>query len=86
MIATEVRRIAREQELGRIDEAVDAFERDRRNLLGVRGQDDGEILSNLLAARFVRERLDRGQDLNAALRDLGRRVRAVLAHGRRSPK
>jgi hypothetical protein len=78
VIVAEVRRIASEQSASRIDEAVAAFERDRTNLLGVQGQDDGEIMSHLLVAQFVRVRMDRGNDLNAALREYAQRVKAIF--------
>lgn len=76
-----VRKLALEHSREAIDEAVKAFETDRRNLLMVEGPDDGEIMSNLLAAQFVRHRLDNGMDVNGALREYGQRVKAIIGNG-----
>src|SRR4051812_28655049 len=63
-----VRKLALESSRAEIDGAVEAFEKDRSNLLAVEGANDGEVMSNLLAAQFIRHRLDNGMDINAALR------------------
>jgi hypothetical protein len=63
-----------------IDGAVQAFEKDRSNPLGAEGANDGEIMSNLLAAQFVRHRLDNGMDINAAFREYGQRVKGILGN------
>jgi hypothetical protein len=76
-----VKKIALECDRARIDEAVTAFEKTRANLLTVEGANDGEIMSNLLAAQFVRHRLDNGMDVNAALREYGQRVKSILNSG-----
>jgi hypothetical protein len=76
-----VRKLASENTKAQIDAAVHAFELDRRNLLLVEGPNDGEIMSNLLAAQFVRHRMDDGMELNAALREYGQRVKSILGGG-----
>jgi hypothetical protein len=76
-----VRKLALSYSREQIDEAVTAFEKGRVNNLGCEGADDGEIMSNLLAAQFVRHRLDNGMDVNAALREYGQRVKGILGGG-----
>lgn len=76
-----VRKLALEVSRAEIDGAVEAFEKDRSNLLEVEGANDGEIMSNLLAAQFIRHRLDNGVDINAALREYGQRVKGILGGG-----
>lgn len=76
-----VRKLALEHSRGEIDGAVGAFERDRTNLLAVEGADANEIMSNLLAAQFVRHRMDDGVDVNAAFREYGQRVKSMLGGG-----
>jgi hypothetical protein len=76
-----VRKLASEYDLVTLDEAVVAFEKDRSNLLTVEGADPGEIMSNLLAAQFVRHRMNNGLDLNAALREYGQRVKGIMGGG-----
>jgi hypothetical protein len=76
-----VRKLALESSRAQIDEAVTAFEKTRANLLQAEGANDGEIMSNLLAAQFVRHRMDNGMELNAALREYGQRVKSILGGG-----
>jgi hypothetical protein len=76
-----VRKLALENTREAIDTAVTDFAKNRINLLGCEGKDDGEIMSNLLAAQFVRHRLDNGLDVNAALREYGQRVKSILGGG-----
>jgi hypothetical protein len=74
-----VRKIASAHPLASIDEAITAFERDRSNPLQVEGKDDAEVMSHLLAAQFVRRRMDQGQDINAAFREYAQRVKGMLS-------
>ena len=63
----------------KLDEAVEAFETSRENILSVAGEDEGEILSNLLVAQFVRHKMNAGMNLNEALREYGKRVKGLLS-------
>jgi len=74
----EVRRLAGAHSRAEIDQAVREFETSRGNRLGAAGANDGEVMSNLLAAQFVRVRMEGGVDLNAALREYGQRVKGIL--------
>lgn len=65
-----------------IDEAISRFETTLENTLGVEGKDDGEKLSNLLAAARVRGQIENGVSLNDAIREHSQRVRSILS----SPK
>lgn len=76
-----VRKLALECSRDQIDEAVVSFEKYRTNTLAVEGANDGEIMSNLLAAQFIRHRMDNGMDINAALREYGQRVKGILGGG-----
>jgi hypothetical protein len=76
-----VRKLAMGYSKEEIDGAVGAFEKDRSNLLACEGANDGEIMSNLLAAQFVRHRMDNGMDVNGALREYGQRVKGILGSG-----
>ena len=76
-----VRKLAQERTHQEIDEAIEVFERDRKNILNVPGGDEGEILSNLLAAQFVLHRMQCGMELNSALREYGQRVKSILGGG-----
>jgi hypothetical protein len=62
-----------------LNEAAASFEADRTNLLSVEGKDEGEILSNLLVAAFVRTRMDKGMAMQDAIREYSSRVRGMIA-------
>jgi hypothetical protein len=61
-----------------LDEAITAFETDLTNALNVPGKDEGEMLSHLLVAAFLRERMDQGTPINEALREYSQRVRSMI--------
>ncbi len=62
-----------------LDEAITKFETDLSNVLNVAGADDGEKLSNLLAASGIKARMDKGMSLNDAIREHSQRMRSILA-------
>lgn len=82
MIVSEIRRLAEKHSLEELQSAADEFEKSRQNLLQVKGKDDGEIMSNYLAAAFVREQMNQGLSLNEAVRQYSARVRSILSPGR----
>ena len=79
MKIAEVKRLATSFAYEQIEEAVSAFEVERKNTLEVAGENDGEKMSHLLAASFVRKQMDKGLDLNSAVREYSKRVRAILS-------
>ena len=79
MKIAEVKRLVTEHTLEIIDQAVLSFEQEKKNDLNVAGADDGEKMSYLLAASFVRKKMDQGLDLNSAVREYSKRVRAILS-------
>lgn len=79
MKIAEVKRIATAYSFDQIEKAVTAFEVERQNELEVTGENDGEKMSHLLAASFVRKQIDKGLDLNTAIREYSKRVRAILS-------
>lgn len=79
MKIAEVKRLATTYTHAQIEDAVSAFEIERRNPLEVTGENDGEKMSHLLAASFVRKQMDKGLDLNLAVREYSKRVRAILS-------
>jgi hypothetical protein len=66
-----------------LDDAVAAFESDLSNKLNVPGKDEGEMLSNLLVAAFLRQRMDQGTPINEALREYSQRVRSMIGGGKK---
>ena len=79
MKIAEVKRLVTSYTVEQIEDAVTAFETDRKNVLEVSGENDGEKMSHLLAASFVRRQMDKGLDLNSAVREYSKRVRSILS-------
>ncbi len=79
MKIAEVKRLATSFSHEQIEQAVSAFEVERQNILEVSGENDGEKMSHLLAASFVRKQIDKGLDINSAVREYSKRVRAILS-------
>lgn len=79
MILAVVKDLVSKHSKDEIDRAISAFEAKRENTLNVEGPDDGEKLSNLLAASEIKARIDKGMPLNDAIRDFSQRVRSVLS-------
>ena len=78
MILSVVKELVSKYTKPEIDAAIERFESSLENILGVEGKDDGEKLSNLLAAVQIRERMDKGMSLNDAIREHSQRVRSIL--------
>jgi hypothetical protein len=79
MILAVVKTLVAQHTKDELDAAATAFETDRSNTLNVEGKDDGEILSNLLVASFVRSRVDKGMPVQDAIREYSSRVRGMIS-------
>ena len=84
MIVSVVRDLANRYSKSELDSAIEALETKRENTLGVAGKDDGERLSNLLAAAQIRSRMDKGMSLNDALREHSQRVRSMISMNKKT--
>jgi len=79
MILAVVKELVGKHTLHELDSAAASFEADRTNVLNVEGKDEGEILSNLLVASFVKSRVEKGMSIQEAIRDYSSRVRGMIA-------
>ena len=79
MMVSEIRRLAENHSLEDLQKGADSFERERFNALNVKGSDEGDILSNYLAALYVKEHMAQGQSLTEAIRHYSSRVRSILS-------
>lgn len=82
MILSVVKDLVTRHSKAEIDDAIAKFENTLENLLNVDGKDDGEKLSNLLAASQIKARMDKGMAMNDAIREHSQRVRSILAKPR----
>ena len=79
MILAVVKELVAKHSKAELDDAIVKFEADLTNHLSVAGADDGEKLSNLLAAAQIKARMDKGMALNDAIREHSQRVRSILS-------
>lgn len=79
MILAAVKELVTKHTKTEIDEAITRFENTLENTLNVPGADDGEKLSNLLAASQIKARMDKGMSMNDAIREHSQRVRSILS-------
>lgn len=85
MILSAVKDLVTKHTKAEIDEAITRFESTLENVLSVPGADDGEKLSNLLAASQIKARMDKGMSLNDAIREHSQRVRSILSKPKPKP-
>jgi hypothetical protein len=84
MILPVIRELASKHTKAELDQAVYAFETEGQNTLEVRGKDEGEILTNLLMAAAVRERMEgAGLSLQDAIREHSRAIQKII--GKKTP-
>jgi hypothetical protein len=85
MMLPVIRDLAGKYTKAELDKAAELFETKRENPYGVQGHDEAEILTNLLMASRVREKVEAGMPLAEALRDHSQSVRKILT-GLSKPK
>jgi hypothetical protein len=73
----EIKRLVGEHGAEELDAAANAFEETGQSPIEVNGDDDGDKLTNLLIAAQVRARVDGGESLQQALRDVSKSVREL---------
>jgi len=80
MKASVIRKLAIDHTADQLRAAVHALIEEERDLLGVEGEDDGERLTHCNLALRIRERVDEGQDLRVAFREVMGGVRDLLSN------
>lgn len=80
MKPAESRRLALEKSADELSAAIDALSEERDPPFAVAGADHGEMLTNVLLAQRIRERIDRGEDAKDAFRAVMGEVRAVVSN------
>lgn len=73
-----VRALVDAHDIETLQKAAATFEENLENTLHVAGDDDGEILSHLLVAIFVKKKMAKGLALNEALREYSQKVRNII--------
>jgi hypothetical protein len=73
-----IRDLAAKHDFDTLIEAAQKFELNRENSLQVKGDDEGEILTHILLAARIREKMNQGIALNDAIRDESRAIQNLL--------
>ncbi len=80
MKPAESRRLALEKTAAELAAAIDALSEETDPPFAIAGADHGEMLTNVLLAQRIRERIDRGEDARDAFRTVMGEVRAVVSN------
>ncbi len=81
-----IRQLAQNHEFDVLIKAAQEFEQTRKNSLNAIGDDDGEILTHLLLAARIREKMNQGIALNDAIRDESRAIQNLIGVKKPTPK
>jgi hypothetical protein len=76
----ESRRLALERSAEELAAAIEHLSEEREPPFSIAGADHGEMLTNVLLAQRIRERIDRGEDAKEAFRAVMAEVRAVVSN------
>ena len=86
MILTVIRTLASSHTAEELSKAAASYETERHNPLNVEGKDEAEILTNLLMATTVREKMEKqGLSLQDAIREHSRSVQKILSGSKIKP-
>lgn len=80
MKPAESRRLALEKSADELASAIEHLSEERDPPFACAGADHGEMLTNVLLAQRIRERIDRGEDPKDAFRAVMGEVRAVVSN------
>lgn len=80
MKTTEIKRLVEAYTLNQLQEAEAAMMEEQTPAIEVEGKDEGECLTHVLAAIYIKERIEKeGIAFNQALRDFSQRVRKSIS-------
>lgn len=70
-----IKKLVEQADLESLKKAEQAMYNEQPLSMDVEGDDDGEKLTHILAAIYIKERMDQGDDFTTALRSYTQRVR-----------
>jgi hypothetical protein len=80
MKTTEIKKLVEAYTLAQLQEAEMAMLEEQTPAIEVEGKDEGECLTHVLAAIYIKERIEKeGVAFNQALRDFSQRVRKSIS-------
>jgi hypothetical protein len=74
-----IKKLVEAYSLVQLKSAEEAMMEEQKPAIEVEGKDEGECLTHVLAAIYIKEKVDQGVAFNQALRDFSQRVRKSIS-------
>lgn len=74
-----IKKLVEQYSLAQLQSAEEAMIEEQKPVIEVEGKDEGECLTHVLAAIYIKEKVDQGVAFNQALRDFSQRVRKSIS-------
>jgi hypothetical protein len=74
-----IKKLVEQYSLAQLQSAEEAMMEEQKPAIEVEGKDEGECLTHVLAAIYIKEKVDQGVAFNQALRDFSQRVRNSIS-------
>lgn len=74
-----IKKLVEAYSLVKLQSAEAAMMEEQKPAIEVEGKDEGECLTHVLAAIYIKEKMDQGVAFNQALRDFSQRVRKSIS-------
>lgn len=74
-----IKKLVESYSLVQLQAAEEAMMEEQKPAIEVEGKDEGECLTHVLAAIYIKEKVEQGTAFNQALRDFSQRVRNSIS-------
>jgi len=74
-----IKKLVEHYSLAQLKSAEEAMMEEQMPAIEVEGKDEGECLTHVLAAIYIKEKMEQGVAFNQALRDFSQRVRNSIS-------
>lgn len=74
-----IKKLVEAYSLVQLQSAEEAMLEEQKPSIEVEGKDEGECLTHVLAAIYIKEKMEQGVAFNQALRDFSQRVRKSIS-------
>lgn len=74
-----IKKLVEHYSLAQLQSAEEAMMEEQMPAIEVEGKDEGECLTHVLAAIYIKEKIEQGVAFNQALRDFSQRVRNSIS-------
>ncbi|HRG00097.1 MAG TPA: hypothetical protein PKZ75_03205 [Bacteroidia bacterium] len=74
-----IKKLVENYSLAQLQSAEEAMMEEQKPSIEVEGKDEGECLTHVLAAIYIKEKMEQGVAFNQALRDFSQRVRNSIS-------